>query len=104
MGVVTAQIALKGGAPAGAPTPIDVDRVLDLIAAELERAAELHGPIRSVHELVGILLEEHAEFQAAAFVRRPDHRALREELVQIAAVVCRGLLDLGLLGEGDDAQ
>jgi hypothetical protein len=68
------------------------DEIIAQLLQELHRAGDKHPPIRSIHELWGILDEEVEEFKDAV---RSDDRALAlEELVQIGAMAMRGLRDL----------
>lgn len=63
-----------------------------LIASEITRSLRLHGPIRSMHEALGIIYEEWDEFTDAVRANDPDNQA--EELVQIGAMCFRALLDV----------
>lgn len=72
--------------------------VLDAVLTELEKACRKHGAIRNQHELYAVLLEELEEFWAE--VKKAQNSAVLspeaiKELVQIAAMGLRGLLDLG---------
>jgi NTP pyrophosphatase (non-canonical NTP hydrolase) len=63
---------------------LDVDR-------EARRAARKHRPYSSLHEGYAVLLEEVDEFWDEVRKKEAarDSEAIREELVQIAAVACR---------------
>jgi hypothetical protein len=68
------------------------------VLTELEKACRKHGAIRNQHELYAVLLEELEEFWAE--VKKAQNSAVLspeaiKELVQIAAMGLRGLLDLG---------
>ncbi|KPL90019.1 hypothetical protein [Herpetosiphon geysericola] len=72
--------------------------VLDAVLTELEKACRKHGAIRNQHELYAVLLEELEEFWVE--VKKAQNSAVLsadaiKELVQIAAMGLRGLLDLG---------
>jgi hypothetical protein len=64
---------------------------------ELASARKAHWPIRTRHEGLAVIEEEFLEFRTSVFSRRPDVAALREELVQIAAMCQRVAEDLGFM-------
>lgn len=71
---------------------------LDAVLIELEKACRKHGSIRNQHELIAVLFEEFLEFWEE--VRKAQNSAelspaAIKELIQIAAMGLRGLLDLG---------
>lgn len=76
----------------------DFDYVLMEVRGELEKAEAKHAPYHSAHEAYGVLAEEVAEFFDEVRKKRADRdpRAMREELVQIAAVACRAIANLDL--------
>lgn len=69
--------------------PVDVER-------ELERVRQLHAPVHSYHEALGLLEEEVNEFREIVFQKEAlrDNYAAREELVQIGQLVQRIAEDL----------
>ncbi len=76
--------------------------VLDAVLVELQKACRKHGRIRNQHELHSVLLEELEEFWAE--VKKAQVSAVLspeaiKELVQIAAMGLRGLLDLGAFAQ-----
>lgn len=75
-----------------------IEPVLDAVVAELEKACRKHGAIRNQHELYAVLLEELQEFweevRKAQVSSELSPEAIKE-LIQIAAMGLRGLLDLG---------
>jgi len=75
-----------------------IEPVLDAVLTELEKACRKHGAIRNQHELYAVLLEELQEFweevRKAQVSAELSPEAIKE-LVQIAAMGLRGLLDLG---------
>jgi len=77
-----------------------IEPVLDAVLNGLEKACRKHGAIRNQHELYAVLLEELEEFWVE--VKKAQVSAVLsaeaiKELVQIAAMGLRGLLDLGAL-------
>lgn len=74
-----------------------MQQFLDDVCDEYERAAGMYAPLHSAHEAYAVILEELDEFWE--HVRQQDarrcHRAMRHELVQIAAMCLRTVLDLG---------
>lgn len=72
---------------------ISIDQALAAVRAELIRAVEKHGPMRSPHEAFGVIYEEFNVEFAAEMVANNRPRQ-REELVQVAAMAVRATLDL----------
>lgn len=72
--------------------------VLNDVADELTRAMKLHGPQRSAHESYAVILEEVDEFWDEVKKKRSEQSDanLRTELIQIAAMACRAVVDLKL--------
>lgn len=64
---------------------------LSEIEAELHRATESYGPINSPHEGYGIIKEELDEFWDE--VKRNNNKKARAELIQVAAMCVRYLID-----------
>jgi len=68
------------------------------VIEEVCRAQDLHAPQHSAHESYAVIKEELDEFWAEVMKKR-EHRspgAMRKELVQIAAMACRAVIDLRL--------
>ena len=63
---------------------------------ELQCAREEHAPLYSRHEAYAVILEELEEFKELVFSRRPRASAMHDELVQVAAMCWRTVLDLKL--------
>lgn len=81
--------------PLPGKSPVDVamlDSILAQVRAEFIAAATMHGPMHSLHEAHGVILEEFEEFWEDA--RRDDLPAARKELVQLAAMAVRALHDV----------
>lgn len=76
------------------------------VEAECHRACQLFPPFHSAHEAYAVILEELEEFwdevRQKAAQRSPE--AMRAELVQVAAMCLRTVIDLGLEGEQDAAH
>ena len=77
---------------------INICTVLVDVEAELRRATELHAPQNSAHESYAVILEEVDEFWNEVKKKREqrDQAKMRSELIQIAAMACRAILDLDL--------
>lgn len=73
------------------PHPVFAD-VID----EVARAVEKHGPMQNGHEAYGVIMEEVAEFFDEIRKQQLDKAATRKELIQIAAMACRAIIDLRL--------
>lgn len=69
---------------------------LQMAAVELARAQRLHPPIHSLHEGYAVILEELDEFRAEVWKKTDDRNAvaMRDELIQIAAMCARVAVDL----------
>lgn len=72
---------------------------------EVLRATQLHGPLQSLHEAYGVIKEEFDEFweQVKVNPKKLCDEAqqlrienLREELIQIAAMCVRTIMDMEL--------
>ena len=68
------------------------------VATELARARSLFKPIYSPHEALGIIREEYIEFEKEVFEfnlakGRDTRPAMRKELVQLATMALRTVLD-----------
>lgn len=61
----------------------------DLVAYESLRAHQVHGPIHSLHEGYGLLIEEVDELFEEIRCKNPDRSKLATELVQIASICHR---------------
>jgi hypothetical protein len=68
----------------------------EAIAVALAAARAEHDPLHSVHEAIGVILEEWNEAQEEAFRKVIDRAALRKELQHLAAMCARAIEDLGL--------
>lgn len=79
----------------------NISKVVDVVVGELEKAMCKHGPINSQHEAYSVILEELGEFWEE--VRKAQNSKVvsveaRKELVQIAAMAIRTLIDLKAFG------
>ena len=79
----------------------NISKVVDVVVGELEKAMCKHGPISSQHEAHSVILEELQEFWEE--VRKAQNSKVvsveaRKELVQIAAMAIRTLIDLKAFG------
>ena len=68
------------------------------VTTELERARSLFKPIHSPHEALGIIREEYLEWEAEVYAfnlgkGRDTRPAMRKELVQLATMALRTVLD-----------
>jgi hypothetical protein len=71
----------------------------ELVAEEVARARRLHLPIHSLHEGYAVIAEELDEFWLEVRRRAEDRDpwAMRDELVQVAAMCQRVAEDTGLM-------
>jgi hypothetical protein len=67
------------------------------IQAELEHAQKKHGPIHSMHEGFAVMLEELEELKAETFKQRPNRAIAHDELIQLAAMCIRTIIDVDLI-------
>lgn len=70
--------------------------VLEAIEVEHEKATRKHAPMHSAHEAYAVILEELDEFKAEVWKQQRDPVAMRRELVQLAAMAVRAIIDLDL--------
>lgn len=68
------------------------------VTTELARARSLFKPIYSPHEALGIIREEYIEFEKEVFEfnlakGRDTRPAMRKELIQLATMALRTVLD-----------
>lgn len=70
--------------------------VVSGIEDELARAKKNHGPIASLHEGYGVILEEVEEFWAEVRKKKSTPARVKAELEQIAAMAIRVIEDCGL--------
>jgi hypothetical protein len=72
--------------------------VVSDVVAELFRAREQHAPLNSAHEAYAVILEELEEFKLHVWMKQSarDPFAMRNELIQIAAMALRTVIDLEL--------
>src|SRR5208282_5218723 len=66
------------------------------IVLEVQRSTQLHGSINSVHEALGIMVEEFDEYQKEVYAynlhKGRDTRAkMRTELIQLAAMALKAI-------------
>lgn len=80
------------------PRQTRVAMVLNIVAEELSRACKLHNGMNSAHEAYSVILEELDEFWEEVRKKREYRSAetMKKELVQIAAMACRAIVDLKL--------
>lgn len=78
-----------------------VDDALALVRSELLQAMVKHGPMHSMHEAYGVIIEEVDEFfdevkqVKANSTTDPAWVRARKELRQVAAMAIRAMVDLG---------
>ena len=82
----------------------DISLLMEEVRSELVEARIRYGPFHTDHEAYGVLLEEVDEFWDEVKKKPGDRNPhkMRRELVQVAAMACRSILDLSLepaLGE-----
>jgi hypothetical protein len=78
-----------------------VKQALELVADEYLRAVSIHPPLHSAHEALAVVWEEVRELEAEVFKRgdRRSPEAMRKEIVHVAAMAVRFLIDVCLRGE-----
>lgn len=78
--------------------------ILQDVHSELMQACGKHVSMNSAHEAYGIILEELDEFWEEVR-KKPENRyppKMKRELVQVAAMACRAIQDLGLSTLGEE--
>lgn len=75
------------------------DLVLQLTQREYDRAVSIHAPMANGLEAYAVILEEVGEFWDIVKLKSEQRSPvkLREELIQIAAMCCRAVVDLCLI-------
>lgn len=81
-----------------------IDKFFEEAITELHRANDLHGPMHSSHEAYATIKEELDEFWDDVKKKKPIEanaqdrlrRNMKKELIQIAAMCCRTVIDLNL--------
>jgi hypothetical protein len=76
-----------------------IQKIVAEVAAEVLRATSMFDPMNSPHEAEGVIREEFEEFwdEVKAYnprKNRDTRPAMRVELIQLAAMACRGVLDV----------
>lgn len=69
-----------------------IDRVIHQVVSEVQRARSLHPKFASAHEAYAVILEELDETWDE--IKRNDISRARAEMVQVAAMALRFLLDV----------
>jgi hypothetical protein len=93
-------------------TPEKEQRIQEItaeIAAEVTRATRMFEPMNSPHEAEGVIREEFDEFwdEVKAYnprKNRDTRPAMRTELIQLAAMATRAVLDVIDFGKHYEAQ
>ena len=75
-----------------------IQKIVAAVAAEVIRATEMFESMNSPHEALGVIREEYVEYEQEVWRYNPrknrDTRpAQRTELIQLAAMACRAVLD-----------
>ncbi len=70
--------------------------VLDEVHKEVRGAAAKHKPLNSPHEAFAVMAEEVDEVWDEVRKRTLDKPAMRRELIQVAAMAVRAIVDLKL--------
>ncbi len=78
---------------------INIGNIIDEVRQEVLRAAKLHAPMNSPHEAESVIREEFEEFwdevKKYNLPKGRDTRpAMREELIQLAAMAIRAVSDV----------
>jgi NTP pyrophosphatase (non-canonical NTP hydrolase) len=80
----------------------EVENILAEIVEELARANKLHKDFNSLHEAYAVILEELDEVWDFVKMRYPNTSALKKELVQVAAMCIKAILNLELDKENNE--
>ena len=78
---------------------LQVNLLFNEVKDEVFRAGTLFAPMNSPHEAMAVILEEYTEYQLEVFkhnTSKPDRDTRprqREELIQLAAMCMRAILD-----------
>ena len=88
-------------AAVGCPRSAKDRAAFDAIFRELERARRVHREFPTYHHALGVVREEYREFEDEVFKRDVDPAVAARELVQLAAMSVRALVDLALLEDYD---
>jgi hypothetical protein len=71
------------------------DRVFsDAVCGEISSAQKQHPPLNSLHEAIAVIHEEYLEAQTEVYKKVPDLLNLRKELIQLAAMCGRTVIEL----------
>ena len=73
-----------------------IEELTRLVAAELERAQDMHAPLSSCHEAYAVIVEEVEELWDEVKKKREhrDTEHMRREAIQIAAMALRFIHDV----------
>ena len=72
---------------------MNIEDAFEVVGAELDRATSKFGPFNSAHEGYAVILEELDE--AWDEIKRNDQEAATREMIQVAAMALRFLVDVG---------
>lgn len=86
-----------------------INEIVAEVAAEVLRATTMFDPLNSPHEAEGVIREEFEEFwdEVKAYNPRKNRDTrpqMRTELIQLAAMAVRGVLDVIDFGKHYEAQ
>lgn len=86
-----------------------INEIVAEVAAEVIRATHMFEPLNSPHEAEGVIREEFEEFwdEVKAYNPRKNRDTrpqMRTELIQLAAMSVRGVLDVIDFGKHYEAQ
>ncbi len=75
-----------------------IESTLAEIGIELDGATQKFAPFASDHEAYGVITEEYREYETHVFKKAGarDREEMRQELVQIAAMCVRAVVELHL--------
>ena len=72
----------------------EVDIIQKKIIAEYNRSVRIHGGFNSLHEGYAVILEELDEYWEEVKKKGPSKDRLKDEMIQIGAMVLKTLLFL----------
>jgi len=62
---------------------------LGTVAERYQKACDRNGPYKSIHEGIGVILEEYKELEEEVFKKQPDWERVYDEALDLAATAIR---------------
>lgn len=67
----------------------ELESGLETVAERYHKACERHGAYKSIHEGIGVILEEYKELEEEVFKKQPDWERVYDEALDLAATAIR---------------